>query len=367
MAPTVEHPLGLAGGGSGTATFTAGYAVAAGKLVIAAGGNAPFDMTSQAVSDSKSNSYGVGAQRVSSMGGNRCGILLAISEIASGLTTSDTISYSQVPTSTQSTSVAAGSFVGAIPTPYAGATNFGTDTHPTVTSGSANPGDLVAVAVFAMSRIDTPSAPWNTVESSSYGGRVLLACRVAPSPAGPVIASLTIGSNQQWAAAIAVLPEVTAPVNTTAPVATGSTVTGDTLSCTTGIWAGYGIAYTYQWQRDGVDIGGATATSYVVTSSDVGTMVRCTVTATNSAGNAYSYSNALGPVTRLTISVDVGQAAETDLVQGVTPVLLGPPVNILKPEISGTAGVGQTLSTSDGTWTMEPTSFAYQWRRTKSS
>jgi hypothetical protein len=43
------------------------------------------------------------------------------------------------------------------------------------------------------------------------------------------------------------------------------------------------------------------------------------------------------------------------------------PVNTALPAITGTAAVGQTLTTSDGTWTESPASFTYEWLRCPSS
>ena len=52
--------------------------------------------------------------------------------------------------------------------------------------------------------------------------------------------------------------------------------------------------------------------------------------------------------------------AETDIY--VRRIVVAP-ANAAPPAISGTATVGQTLSCSQGSWTNEPTSFAYRWNR----
>src|SRR6202035_601911 len=39
------------------------------------------------------------------------------------------------------------------------------------------------------------------------------------------------------------------------------------------------------------------------------------------------------------------------------------PVNVQPPVISGTAQAGSTLSTTEGTWSESPTSYAYEWQR----
>ena len=59
-----------------------------------------------------------------------------------------------------------------------------------------------------------------------------------------------------------------------------------------------------------------------------------------------------GLVLALTSAVGAGWAASK-----------AAPANTAAPKISGTATVGQTLTTSDGTWSNAPTSYAYQWLR----
>jgi type II secretory pathway pseudopilin PulG len=56
------------------------------------------------------------------------------------------------------------------------------------------------------------------------------------------------------------------PLNPALPVVSGVLTVGGLLSCTTGTWSGgYPHTFTYQWQRAGVPIGGATNATYTST------------------------------------------------------------------------------------------------------
>ena len=88
-----------------------------------------------------------------------------------------------------------------------------------------------------------------------------------------------------------------APVNTALPTISGGLVVASVLTVTTGTWTGAPVpTYSYQWQRAGVTIAGATSSSYTLVSADVGTMTSVVVTATNSAGNANATAPAVGPI-----------------------------------------------------------------------
>lgn len=143
------------------------------------------------------------------------------------------------------------------------------------------------------------------------------------------------------------VPAPIAPVNTVAPVVSGTPTEGETLSCTEGTWTGTEpITYEYQWTLDLIStsdpIPGATSPTYVLTAGDVGLEIFCVVTATNSAGSASANSNTVGPVA----------SADT------------PPVNTVAPVASGTVRIGELLSCTTGTWTGTPApTYAYQWTR----
>ncbi len=143
-----------------------------------------------------------------------------------------------------------------------------------------------------------------------------------------------------------------APVSTAEPQISGSAVQGQTLTATTGSWSNNPTSFAFQWLRcpqsggqgDGSDcalIAGATANSYALAAADVGFTIRVRVTATNADGSASAASN------------------PSSIVQAAA----GAPVSTTAPQISGSAVQGQTLTATTGSWSNNPTSFAFQWLR----
>lgn len=86
-----------------------------------------------------------------------------------------------------------------------------------------------------------------------------------------------------------------APVNTVAPVVAGNPNTGQMLNSTAGQWTDSDNT-TYQWQRDGVDIAGATDNTHVLVVADEGHAIRCRVTAHNESGTTAVNSNVINAI-----------------------------------------------------------------------
>ncbi|HEX8052125.1 MAG TPA: hypothetical protein VF517_03970, partial [Thermoleophilaceae bacterium] len=145
--------------------------------------------------------------------------------------------------------------------------------------------------------------------------------------------------------------EASAPANTALPSISGTTQLGQTLTASSGTWTGTSpITYAYQWQRCNssgascANIAGATNLTYTVAAGDVGSTFRVAVTATNVVSSTSATSNATATAT------------------GV------PPTNTGLPTLSGTTQDGQTLSSTNGSWSgTAPFTYAYQWRRCDSA
>src|SRR5206468_1685230 len=128
-----------------------------------------------------------------------------------------------------------------------------------------------------------------------------------------------------------------APSNSALPTLSGTAQQGQTLTAGSGTWSGTTpLSYAYQWSRCNSTggscalVSGATASSYLLGAADVGSTMRVSVTASNSAGSA-------------TANVWTGVVAASSS----TAVA---PSNTLLPAIGGTAQQGQTLSVSTGSW-----------------
>jgi hypothetical protein len=75
------------------------------------------------------------------------------------------------------------------------------------------------------------------------------------------------------------------PAETALPSIEGEDLAGNTLTCGHGSWTNSPTGYSYQWYRDGGEIGGATSSRYEVQSTDQGQTLSCGVTASNLAGD----------------------------------------------------------------------------------
>ena len=101
-------------------------------------------------------------------------------------------------------------------------------------------------------------------------------------------------TNAAMAAAItAGIASEVAPVNTAAPVVSGTGTVGQNLTTTNGTWQYSPTGYAYQWRRAGANISGATNATYALVGADSGNNVSCQVTATNPAGSTSATSNAI--------------------------------------------------------------------------
>jgi Ig domain of plant-specific actin-binding protein len=133
-----------------------------------------------------------------------------------------------------------------------------------------------------------------------------------------------------------------APGNTAAPTIVGDVRQGSGVAASTGAWSHSPTGFAYQWVRCAptcTSIAGATAETYVVTSSDAGHSLKVTVKASNGDGST-ARDSATSSVHSLPSGAPAGQAP---------------------PSVSGTPKQGQTLTASSGSWSGG--TITYQWER----
>ncbi len=194
----------------------------------------------------------------------------------------------------------------------------------------------------------TNGSSWSTCPISAYASSTATAVTSSNPPkttSGAPVTTTTTTSTTTTSAPITLPTLPVPPLPLQAPQISGTAMQGQTLTTDNGSWLDGPTSYSYQWQDCGTNgancasIAGATNSSYTLVRSDVGDTIRVVVTASNSGGSTPASSAQTGVVAPLPA-----------------------PTNTAAPAISGTATQGQTLTTSKGTWTGSPTSYAYQWR-----
>ena len=204
---------------------------------------------------------------------------------------------------------------------------------------------------YAWQDCDSSGANCTDISNASASTYTLTGTEVGHTIRSVVTAANDGGSDTASSAPTAAVT-MAPPVDSAAPAISGSAVQGQTLTTSNGSWSGSPASYLYVWEdcsssgASCTDISNASATTYTLTSTDVGHTIRSVVTASN-AGGANSASS-----------------AQTAAVTSATPAA---PTNTAVPAISGTAQQGQTLTASSGSWSGSPTSYGYQWQDCSSS
>ncbi|MFC8682856.1 endo-1,4-beta-xylanase [Microbacterium ureisolvens] len=112
------------------------------------------------------------------------------------------------------------------------------------------------------------------VNDASGGQRMAIRNWADPTGAG-------YQSTARWGVGEFVGPAApAAPVNVVAPSIDGRVAVGSKLTADAGDWDMDGLTFAYRWERDGVEIPGATRATYVVRGSDRGHALTLVVTAT---------------------------------------------------------------------------------------
>ena len=212
------------------------------------------------------------------------------------------------------------------------------------TSLSASSGSWSTSGTYTFQwQSSSDNSTWADIAAATSASYVVTSNEASKFVRVQVINTSTSGSGIAYSSSRS---KVGSPFNTVLPAVSGTIKIGSTQTVTNGTWSNTPTSYGYQWQKsaDGIlwsDISGETASTYIPTFDVANLQVRVNVSAANAVDTA-------------TVTSAVVQS------------FLPPQASVI-PAITGTKTVGQTLTSSAGTWPSTSSGFAYQWQRSSDS
>jgi hypothetical protein len=208
------------------------------------------------------------------------------------------------------------------------------------TSLSASSGSWSSSGTYTYQwQSSSDGSTWADISSATAASYVLTSNEASKFVRVQVINTSSSGSGIAYSSSRS---KVGAPFNTVAPAVSGTVKIGSTQTVTNGTWSNTPTTYGYQWQKsaDGIlwsDISGATAATYEPTFDVANLLVR--------------------------VNVSAGNAVDTATVTSAVIQSFLPPQATVIPVVTGTKTVGQTLTSSAGTWPSTSSGYSYQWQR----
>ena len=247
------------------------------------------------------------------------------------------------------------------PTPVVVAASAPVNTAAPTISGSAQAGQILSTSDGSWSGSPPPTFAYEWQRCNGSGsacaavsGQHSSTYAVASADIGSTIRTVVTATNTAGTATAQSLQTAVVGASGSAPQPSGqgnisgTLQVGATLTVSTG-WAGTSpIAYSFQWERCDkaghcAAISGATGQTYVAALTDIGYRLRALVSGRNAYGGNALYSN----LTSTTITA-----------VGAKPSLTA------APTVTGSAQVGGTLTTTNGSWSSSTAlHYAYAWLR----
>lgn len=211
-------------------------------------------------------------------------------------------------------------------------------------SGTDEVGETLTATAASVEGLPTPTQSWQWERSGTpISGATSITYDLVEADAGNTITVVQTETNSEGsdtAESSATTTITSTPQISGVPTLSGTEAVGNVLTASAASATGYPAPTTsWQWERDGTPIGGATSSTYTLVSADDGAIITVVQTETNTEGS------------------DTAESAGTGAIKSV-PSIAG------VPTISGSETVGSVLTATASGVTGTPTpTRTWQWER----